>query len=136
MKMKAFTKSVVVIAFLLMGSFAMQATSPRNYLYDTKEENGKIISKVVFLNNDGLLNREIKYEFTYNEEGKVAEKKAFRWNNKNTDWEPFYLITYQYEEGSDTFSSVYAMWNKQKQNFNLNAQTMIIPVENYDDIFS
>ena len=46
-------------------------------MYDTKEENGKVISKVIFLNDNGLLNKEVKYEFSYNENGKVSEKNAF-----------------------------------------------------------
>ncbi len=136
MKMKVFALNAVVIAFLLMGSFAAQAVSPRNYIYDTKEENGKITSKVVFLDNNGLLNREVKYDFTYNEEGKVVEKKACRWNKEKSDWEPSYLIIYKYTQGSEGIISEFAMWNKQKKDFSLNVQTMIIPNENYDDIFS
>lgn len=136
MKMKAFVKSVIAVAFMFIGSLAIEAVSPRNYMYDTKEEDGKIVSKIVYLNNEGLLNREVKYEFAYNEEGKVVEKKAYRWNQKTEDWDNYYLITYQYEEGADTFMSEYGLWNKKKNDFSINTLKMIIPMENYDTIFS
>ena len=67
-------------------------------MYDTKEENGKIMSKVVFLNNDGLLSKEFKYEFTYNENGKVASKTAYRWDKSNDEWQPYYQSIFTYNE--------------------------------------
>ena len=54
----------------------MSAASPREYMYDTKEENGKVISKVIFLNDNGLLNKEVKYEFSYNENRQSVRKEG------------------------------------------------------------
>lgn len=114
----------------------ISAASPKDYLYDTKEENGKIISKVVFLQENGLLNKQVRYEFQYNENGKVSEKKAFRWDRTNDEWVPFYQITYQYDDRSGEIKTNYGMWDKKKKNFSLNVQNMIIPSTNYEEIFS
>lgn len=135
MKKSVFKKSIFALVAMFICSIAINASSPRNYIYDTKEENGKVISKVVFLQEEGLLNKEVKYEFAYNEAGKVTEKKAFRWNKKSGNWEPFYLTTYAYNGASDEINSVYAMWNKSKNDFSLNVQEMNLPVSNYDSIF-
>jgi hypothetical protein len=135
MKKSVLSKSIFAIVAVFLCSLAISASSPRNYIYDTKEENGKIISKVIFLQDEGLLNKEVKYEFTYNEAGKVTEKKAFRWNAKTNDWDPFYLTTYTYNEDGNEIHSVYAMWNKSKNDFSLNVQEMNLPVSNYDSIF-
>lgn len=128
-------KGILSFVVLFVCSLAMNAASPRNYLYDTKEENGKIVSKVIFLQEDGLLNKQVKYEFVYNENGKVAEKKAYRWNSSKETWDPYYLISYQYNEDGN-ITSDYGMWNKKKKDYSLNQQKMIVPAGSYEEIFS
>ncbi|WP_455640049.1 DUF3836 domain-containing protein [Parabacteroides sp.] len=135
MKASILRKEILSLVVLFVCSLAMSAASPKNYLYDTKEENGKIVSKVIFLQEEGLLNKQVKYEFTYNEAGKVAEKKAYRWNAGKDSWDPYYLITYQYNEDGN-ITTVYGMWNKKKKDFSLNSQTMVVLATNYEDIFS
>ena len=76
MKASILRKEILSFVVLFVCSLAMSAASPRNYLYDTKEENGKIVSKVIFLQEEGLLNKQVKYEFAYNDNGKVAEKSV------------------------------------------------------------
>ena len=135
MKTTVLGKSIIALVFTFMCSLTMNAVSPKNYLYDTKEENGKVISKVIFLQEDGLLNKQIRYEFQYNNGGKVSEKKAFRWNQLKDEWVPFYQITYQYDNNGN-INTNYGMWDKKKKTFSLNIQTMVIPSDNYDEIFS
>ncbi|MDL2221561.1 DUF3836 domain-containing protein [Parabacteroides sp. OttesenSCG-928-N08] len=133
--MKAFTKSILVLVFVFVGSIAMQAVSPKNYLFDTKEENGKITSKVVFLEKEGLLNKEMRYEFVYNMDGKVSAKKAYRWNKTTENWDPIFLVSYNYSNEESIISNI-SMWDKKKKSFSLNNQEILIPVDNYDSIFS
>ena len=114
MKASILRKEILSFVVLFVCSLAMSAASPRNYLYDTKEENGKIVSKVIFLQEEGLLNKQVKYEFAYNDNGKVAEKKAYRWNQAKETWDPYYLITYQYNEDGN-ITSEYGMWDKKKK---------------------
>lgn len=135
MKASILRKEILSFVVLFVCSLAMSAASPRNYLYDTKEENGKIVSKVIFLQEEGLLNKQVKYEFAYNDNGKVAEKKAYRWNQAKETWDPYYLITYQYNEDGN-ITSEYGMWDKKKKDYSLNTQKMLVPVTNYEEIFS
>ena len=135
MKASILRKEILSFVVLFVCSLAMSAASPRNYLYDTKEENGKIVSKVIFLKEEGLLNKQVKYEFAYNDNGKVAEKKAYRWNQAKETWDPDYLITYQYNEDGN-ITSEYGMWDKKKKDYSLNTQKMLVPATNYEEIFS
>ena len=135
MKASLLRKEILTLVVLFVCSLAMSAASPRNYLYDTKEENGKIVSKVIFLQEEGLLNKQVKYEFTYNDNGKVAEKKAYRWNKTKETWDPYYLISYQYNEDGN-ITSEYGMWDKKKKDYSLNQQKMIVPATSYEEIFS
>ena len=135
MKASILRKEILSFVVLFVCSLAMNAASPRNYLYDTKEENGKIVSKVIFLQEEGLLNKQVKYEFAYNDNGKVAEKKAYRWNQAKETWDPYYLITYQYNEDGN-ITSEYGMWDKKKKDYSLNTQKMLVLATNYEEIFS
>ena len=135
MKASILRKEILSLVVLFVCSLAMSAASPRNYLYDTKEENGKIVSKVVFLQEEGLLNKQVKYEFTYNDNGRVAEKKAYRWNKTKETGDPYYLISYQYNEDGN-ITSEYGMWDKKKKDYSLNQQKMIVPATSYEEIFS
>ena len=135
MKASILRKEILSFVVLFVCSLAMSAASPRNYLYDTKEENGKIVSKVIFLQEEGLLNKQVKYEFAYNDNGKAAEKKAYRWNQAKETWDPYYLITYQYNEDGN-ITSEYGMWDKKKKDYSLNTQKMLVPATNYEEIFS
>ena len=135
MKASILRKEILSLVVLFVCCLAMSAASPRNYLYDTKEENGKIVSKVIFLQEEGLLNKQVKYEFAYNDNGKVAEKKAYRWNQAKETWDPYYLITYQYNEDGN-ITSEYGMWDKKKKDYSLNTQKMLVPATNYEEIFS
>ena len=136
MKTSILRKSIFALVIVFAFGLFASATSPRNYLYDTKEVDGKIVSKVVFLQEEGLLNKEVKYEFSYNEAGKVSEKKAYRWNKSTENWDPYYLISYQYNQESGEINSVYGMWDKKKKSFSLNVQNMVAPATSYNDIFS
>ncbi|MDH6306262.1 hypothetical protein M2459_002625 [Parabacteroides sp. PF5-5] len=136
MKASVLNKSILSIVFVFICSMAINAASPRSYIYDTKEENGKIVSKTVFTNDNGLLNKQVMYEFTYDKDGKVAEKKARRWNKASETWEPFYLISYQYDNENGTIHSVYGMWDKKTNAYDLNIQEMTLSSSNYEEIFS
>lgn len=137
MKTQSFSKSIITLAFTLVCGLVANAASPRNYLYDTKEENGLITSKTIFLQDDnGMLDKQVKYEFVYNEAGKVSVKKAYRWNVDENKWLPFYQTTYAYDDKKQMIESNYGMWNQKTKQFDLNMQTLSIPASNYNEIFS
>ena len=136
MKTTILRKSIFALVIMFACGLFASAASPRNYLYDTKEVDGKIVSKVVFLNEEGLLNKEVKYEFSYNETGKVSEKKAYRWNKATGEWDPYYLISYQYNQETGEISSDYGMWDKKIKDFSFNKQQLVSPASAYDSIFS
>ena len=136
MKTSILSKSILVLAVMFLCNLAMSAASPREYMYDTKEENGKVISKVIFLNDNGLLSKEFKYEFSYNENGKVSEKTAYRWNESKETWIPYYQTIYTYNVETGEINTTYGMWNQKKKDFSLNVQNLVAPATSYNDIFS
>ena len=106
-------KGIMALIFTFLCSFAVSAVTPKDYLYDTK----------------------VRYEFQYNSEGKVSEKTAYRWNGSKDEWTPFYQIHYQYVEDGQ-IKTHYGMWDAKKKAYTLNVQEMVIPSDNYEEIFS
>jgi hypothetical protein len=135
MKTSVFIKAIWGFILVFACSLTLSAVPPKDYMYDTKEENGKIVSKTIFVQKDGLLDKQLKYEFAYNSEGKVTEKKACRWNGTRDEWEPFYLISYQYGQETKDIRSVYALWDKKAKDYTLNTQTILISEDRYEEIF-
>ena len=45
MKTSVWGKSILALVFTFMCSLAISAASPKDYLYDTKEENGRLSLK-------------------------------------------------------------------------------------------
>ncbi len=134
MKKNIFIKSMLVFSCLCIFSIVASAVQPKNYIYDTKMDGDKIVSKVIYVEESGLLNKEIKYDFTYNEKGEVIEKVAYRWNASREQWDNLYKTVYQHK--ADGIYSSYCMWDKKSKTYCLNLQEMVLTYENYDSIFS
>ena len=77
MKTSVWGKSILALVFTFMCSLAISAASPKDYLYDTKEENGKIISKVVFLQENGLLNKQVDMSSSTTRTARFPRRKRF-----------------------------------------------------------
>lgn len=134
MKKNIFIKGMLVFSLVCIFSMIASAVSPRNYVYDTKMDGDKIVSKVVYIEEGGLLKKEIKYDFTYDEKGDVIEKIACRWDGSKNEWSNLYRVTYQHE--TDGIHSNYCMWCKKSKTYSLNPQNMVLTEDNYESIFS
>ena len=76
------------------------------------------------LNADGIsITPKLKYEYQYDANGNLAEKKAYRWNADNRSWQPAYLLNYL--PGDGIYMIDYAEYDKASGAFTQNIQTSI-----------
>lgn len=69
---------------------------------------------VYTVTGDGrYLKNHLKYEYTYDEEGRVSLKEVLRWNEVEQAFERHYCIRFGYD-GGDVRMEL-ALWNKEKQ---------------------
>ncbi|MDH6356332.1 DUF3836 domain-containing protein [Parabacteroides sp. PF5-9] len=122
----------VLIAFFMISSM-VNALSPKEYKFNTTEKDGKIMSKTVYSFENGFLHYEWLYEFDYDENGRVASKKAYRWHDGSSAWEPYSQMSYRYDKQVE-IDADYAMWDKKKKQYAF-VQKMTLPFTNYDSIF-
>ena len=119
-----------VFAGLMMNGFTGKA---QEAFYDTKQENGKLVSKIMYA--PGYFGYDVatsKSEFTYDEEGNFLKKEVFVWNstyklnNKTGKWQPDYseknwtpkYCILRLEDSTNNFVSVeLVIWNVEKKNY-------------------
>lgn len=134
MKKNGFYQGFLMIALVWVCSMGISAMNPKNYVYDTKMDGEKIVSKTIFVEDGGYLLKEICYEFDYNDAGKVTEKRALKWSNSTNKWEPTFRITYKYD--ADQIVTEYCVWDKKKKSYCMNPQLIVMSYDDYETIFS
>ena len=93
MKKTFVMKAIAAIFATTMMSFttAAEASAQNTFVYG---QDGNTMT-VSTLNADGLsITPKLKYEYQYDANGNLLEKKAYRWNKDNRSWQPAYLLNY------------------------------------------
>ena len=82
MKSSRFSKvlAVALFAMALMTSGNMLAQSPEDYIKNDIVVDGVVKERIIYVNNDGALERHVHYVYTYNEKQQVTSKQAEKWD--------------------------------------------------------
>ena len=113
MKTKVSLKMYVLSVVLLMTSFVASARSYDGQLvYNPVEENGVMVGQTVYKMNGNTLANYMKYNYKYNDQKRMTESEALKWNANNQKWENSLRITYTYE--GKTVTTNYYKWNSKK----------------------
>ena len=122
MKKTFVTKAITAIFATTMMSFttATEANAQNTFVYG---QNGNTLT-VSTLNADGLsITPKLKYEYQYDTDGNLAEKKAYRWNRDSRTWQPAYLLNFVLGDG--IYLIDYAEYDRTTGAFTQNLQTSI-----------
>ncbi len=127
-----FGMTVMVAMFMLVGcNTTMNAQTKKNLVYDKKDACDIVYS---LDNSTLLLTRELKYEYKYDGSGKTIEKKAYRWDAMNNEWEAYYLITIDNKEIETIME--YAQWNPETKDFDRNRQKTIYHMDSTNQLIA
>lgn len=122
MKKTFVTKAIAAIFATAMMSFttAPEAHAQNTFVYG---QDGNTLT-VSTLNADGLsITPKLKYEYQYDANGNLMEKKAYRWNSESRTWQPAYLLNYL--PGDGIYMIDYAEYDQSTGAFTQNTQTSI-----------
>lgn len=116
MKTKALFKMFILSAVLLVMSLA---TSARSYdgqlVYNPIEENGVTVGQTVYKMNGNTLANYMKYSYKYDDNKRMIESEALKWNSDKNEWQKDLRINYTYVGKSIT--TKYYKWNNKKQTY-------------------
>ena len=114
MKAKESLKMFVLTAALLVVSLATSARSYDNQLiYNPIEENGMTVGQTVYKMDGNILANYMKYNYKYDDNKRMIESEALKWNSSKDEWEKDLRINYTYE--GKTVTTNYYKWNAKKQ---------------------
>ena len=113
MKATVFLRMVVLVTLVFAG---VQSKAQDKFVTNEEVTNGLVTSKTIY-RDAGTLYRYLKYDYLYDDQSRMLQKEAFKWNYDNSTWMPHYRITYAYSTKEMVME--YASWNKNSKAYDL-----------------
>lgn len=106
--MKALVLSVVFALTSVVN--AMSNNNLKEFAYNSEMNAERVESQTVFkVENDKYLHNHLKYNYTYDADGRISQKEVLKWNGKAQAFEKNHCLTMTYADGEVTVE--YALWN-------------------------
>ena len=109
MKTLGLLRAVVLVAMVFVGIAGTQLNAQDKFVTNEIKTGDLVTGKIVY-RVDGSLYRHMKYDYAYNDEGRMISKETFKWNGAEEVWIPYCKTTYQYS-GKEIIME-YARWNE------------------------
>ena len=117
-------------------SMYLNTNGTDKYFYNADMQNDKICTMDVYEADryDGSLTAKIEYHFTYDEQNRLTEKEAYRWNSLTGQWMHFYRLSYDYN--SDGYSLERSDWDTAKQTYDNPTEKSVYKMNADDVVFT
>ena len=116
MKAKVSLKMFVLSAALLIASFTASARNNDGQLiYNPIEENGMTVGQTVYKMDGNTLANYMKYNYKYDDQKRITESEALKWNAVKNAWTHDMCIRYAYQGKSIT--TTYYKWSNKKNTY-------------------
>ena len=83
----------------------------KKFAYNHEVENGQVTAQYVYRVEGRLLKQHLKYNFTYDVQGRILRKEARRWDATAQDYRPGFCLDMTYV--GDEKEVTYALWDEQ-----------------------
>lgn len=82
-----------------------------NFAYNTETNDGRVETQTVFkVENQKFLHRHLKYNYIYDNSGRISQKEVLKWNESTQSFEKHHSLNFFY---TDDVTVEYALWNEQ-----------------------
>ncbi|MFA6813621.1 MAG: DUF3836 domain-containing protein [Bacteroidaceae bacterium] len=118
MKTKKLIKTLACLIIILLGSLTVSAHNNNGQLiYNSQEQNGKVIGQTIYKMNNDVLSNYMKYDYQYNANNQMIENKSMKWDSESNNWINDLRINYTYE--GKTVTTHYYKWDNSNKSFKL-----------------
>ena len=97
MKAKVSLKTVIVSALLLVCGLNASADNKSNLIYNSEEVNGMKVAETVYKMDGNTLANYMKYNYKYDDQNRMTESEALKWNSTKNTWGKDMCIRYAYQ---------------------------------------
>lgn len=96
--MKTLVMTTIFVVTVVINAFG--GNIQENFAYNEVMNGNQVESQIVYkVENGKFLQNHLKYNFTYDAQGRTIQKEALRWNEIEQAFERFYCLNYNYTEG-------------------------------------
>ena len=124
MKAKVSLKTVIVSALLLVCGLNASADNKSNLIYNSEEVNGMKVAETVYKMDGNTLANYMKYNYKYDDQNRMTESEALKWNSTKNTWGKDMYIRYAYQ--GKTMTTTYYKWNNKKGEYILVPEMTVI----------
>ena len=124
MKAKVSLKTVIVSALLLVCGLNASADNKSNLIYNSEEVNGMKVAETVYKMDGNTLANYMKYNYKYDDQNRMTESEALKWNSTKNTWGKDMCIRYAYQ--GKTMATAYCKWNNKKGEYILVPEMTVI----------
>lgn len=124
MKAKVSLKTVIVSALLLVCGLNASADNKSNLIYNSEEVNGMKVAETVYKMDGNTLANYMKYNYKYDDQNRMTESEALKWNSTKNTWGKDMCIRYTYQ--GKTMTTTYYKWNNKKGEYILVPEMTVI----------
>lgn len=115
MKAKVSLKTVIVSVLLLVCGLNASADNKSNLIYNSEEVNGMKVAETVYKMDGNTLANYMKYNYKYDDNKRMTESEALKWDSNKDEWVKNLRINYIYE--GKTVTTNYYKWNAKKRTY-------------------
>ena len=104
MKTTNLFKAVAFVAMVIVSIMNSEVKAQDRFITNEEVQNDLIVAKTIFKQSGTYLYNHMRYEFTYDDENRLTNKTASKWDGVKEKWMPYFRMSYQYT-GVDYVSS-------------------------------
>ncbi|WP_300704159.1 DUF3836 domain-containing protein [Bacteroides sp.] len=106
--MKALVLSVIIVMTSVVNAVSGNRTN--NFAYNTETNGERTETQTVFkVENNKYLHNHVKYNYIYNNDGRIQQKEVLKWNEATKSFEKHHSLNFFY---TDDVTIEYALWNE------------------------
>lgn len=120
-------KTLIFFSILCVCGMNASADNSTNLIYNSEEVNGLKVAETVYKMDGSMLANYMKYNYKYDDQNRMTESEALKWNSSKNTWTKDMCIRYQYQGKSIT--TTYYKWNNKKGEYIL-VPEMTITMDN------
>ena len=90
-------KTLILFSFLFVCGMNASADNKSNLIYNSEEVNGMKVAETVYKMDGSTLANYMKYNYKYDDQKRITESEALKWNAVKNAWTHDMCIRYAYE---------------------------------------
>ena len=90
-------KTLILFSFLFVCGMNASADNKSNLIYNSEEVNGMKVAETVYKMDGSTLANYMKYNYKYDDQNRMTESEALKWNSTKNTWGKDMCIRYAYQ---------------------------------------